>query len=194
MRRLLAITLLGTGCTSPVELGTLSESEAMTALVAAQRELQKVHEIALLGPPYPQMYMYGCSSGAIDMRISTDQMMQPVTLRHTFTGCTSEAGITFTGGLNYVDIEPGCDDESGQAFLLGGKIEMTGAMEGFPIEGDGMTRMFETAASVSRDLAGRWAISAGPMMTYFAQSYELPGLTASREYDVGFYGALRRRL
>jgi hypothetical protein len=130
-RTLLAITLLGTGCTSAVELGTLSESEAMTALVAAQREIQKVHEIGLLGPPYPQTYNYGCASGAIDMRISTDQMMQPATLRHTFTECATEAGITFSGGLNYVDIEPGCDDESGQAFLLGGKIELSGAMEGF---------------------------------------------------------------
>jgi hypothetical protein len=130
-RSLLAITLLATGCTSPVELGTLSESEAMTALVAAQDEIQKVHEIALLGPPYPQTYNYGCASGAIDMRISTDPMMDVIALRHTFTDCVTEAGITFSGGLNYVDIEPGCDDESGQAFLLGGKIELSGAMEGF---------------------------------------------------------------
>jgi hypothetical protein len=126
-----ALAAAGSGCGTEVELGTFSKSEASMLLTAAQRELQKVHEIALIGAPYPQTYSYGCPSGTIDMRISTDRMMQPVALRHTFAGCTNEDGFTFGGGLNWIDIEPACDDESGLAFALGGMVEVTGAMEGF---------------------------------------------------------------
>ncbi len=125
----IALLMMATGCTDR-DLGSLSESEAYTVVAAAKSQLQKVHEIALVGAPYPQTYEYGCESGTINMRISTDEMMNPVALRHSFESCASD-GLTFRGDLNYVDIAPGCPDESGFVYIIGGMVEVGGPMEGY---------------------------------------------------------------
>ena len=62
-------------------------------------------------------------------------------------------------------------------------------------EGDGTTRTFEAAITLSREISSSWAVSVGPLMTYFAQQFSLDAMrTPTREYDVGGYLAIRKRL
>jgi hypothetical protein len=62
-------------------------------------------------------------------------------------------------------------------------------------EGDGTTRTFEAAITLSREISSGWAVSIGPLMTYFAQQFALDAMrNPTREYDVGGYLAIRKRL
>jgi hypothetical protein len=62
-------------------------------------------------------------------------------------------------------------------------------------EGDGTTRTFEAAITLSREISSSWAVSVGPLMTYFAQQFSLDEMRQPiREYDVGGYLAVRKRL
>ena len=65
-------------------------------------------------------------------------------------------------------------------------------------DGDGATRMCEAGVTASRDIATSWAFSIGPLVTYYDQTFTMwDGVSeqqASREYDVGAYAALRKRL
>jgi hypothetical protein len=62
-------------------------------------------------------------------------------------------------------------------------------------EGDGTTRTVEAAITLSREISSGWAVSIGPLMTYFAQQFSLDATRQPiREYDVGGYLAIRRRL
>ncbi|MDQ3334001.1 MAG: hypothetical protein M4D80_02485 [Myxococcota bacterium] len=62
-------------------------------------------------------------------------------------------------------------------------------------EGDGTTSTFEAAITLSREISSSWAVSVGPLMTYFAQQFSLDAMRRPlREYDVGGYLAIRKRL
>lgn len=62
-------------------------------------------------------------------------------------------------------------------------------------DGDGTTRTFEAAITLSREISAGWAVSLGPLMTYFAQQFSLDATrTPIREYDLGGYLAIRKRL
>ena len=62
-------------------------------------------------------------------------------------------------------------------------------------EGDGTTRMIEASVTVSRELGSSWAVSLGPLMTYYEQTFTIDAEHAStRDLDVGGYLAIKKRL
>jgi hypothetical protein len=66
------------------------------------------------------------------------------------------------------------------------------------VEGEGVTNTFELAVTAAREIAPSWAISIGPLLTYYGQEYDLDSTFVktgpTREYDVGGYLAIKRRL
>ena len=67
-----------------------------------------------------------------------------------------------------------------------------------PVEGQGTTRMAEASITVSREVMRGWALSFGPLLSYYGQAYRLEDdsvqLTPRRELEIAAVVALRRRM
>jgi hypothetical protein len=79
-----------------------------------------------------------------------------------------------------------------------GTLSPTPGLE-VPESGEGLTRMAEAAVTASHDVGPDWALSIGPILTYYGQTYHLdaeiiPPQETTRSYDVGAYAALHYRL
>ena len=124
----------------------------------------------------------------------TDEMTPNADLSFQDVRAVIVAAKTFTGGAWRLRLQAGFG-------VI--QTEYTGTLEAFPmvtrpVDGEGTTRMVEAAISVSRDVGSSWALSCGPLLSYYGQQYafgdEVAQISPTRELDVSGVFSLRRRL